>query len=151
MKSLVSLCCDARAMIDRTAPELTFFCVLCGQTCTTKEERTGFDAPHKSTGEAKLFREIWDSNPHRCMVCKTPIKYARPENFSHLLPKGNFPDYQTDIRNVVLKCDECHATWHREPKGLLLADERWAPWVQRYELLKREAYRKGRFVETDTE
>lgn len=66
----------------------------------------------KPTGEAQVFREIWDERPHECEACGQPIHEATASNFSHLLPKNAYPDLQKDKRNIRIKCAPCHKLWH---------------------------------------
>ena len=96
-------------------------------------------APRKPTGEKAVFREIWDERPHHCEVCKVAIREATASNFSHLLPKGSYPDYRLDKRCIVLKCEACHEVWHKEGPGNLMHLVGWAPVCDRYYELKREA------------
>lgn len=97
----------------------------------------------KSSGQAALFRKIWDKRPHRCITCSTHIHEARAENFSHVLPKGAYPEYKLDERNVVLQCGRCHQNWHiygkelRELRGwskfFQLYDDLWEEMSDKYE------------------
>jgi hypothetical protein len=74
-------------------------------------------------------------------VCKVGIYEARAENFSHLLPKNAYPDYQLDERNIILKCKTCHDKWHQHYEGLYFSPG-WKWVVERYLELKKEAYAK---------
>jgi hypothetical protein len=99
-------------------------------------------APRKPTGEAALFKEIWEEREHKCEVCGTELSEAGPSNFSHLLPKGTYPDYRLDKRNIVIKCLTCHDIWHREgPKNLLYVFG-WYKVCNWYYILRREANTK---------
>mgnify|MGYP002737672136 CR=1 FL=1 len=96
-------------------------------------------APRKPTGEKAVFREIWDERPHHCEVCKVAIREATASNFSHLLPKGTYPEFRLDKRNIVLKCEACHEVWHKEGPGNLMLLVGWTDVCDRYYELKREA------------
>lgn len=65
---------------------------------------------------------------------------------SHLLPKGTYPDYRLDPRNVVMVHPLEHAQWEqvRDRDELLRREPRWRPIVERYEELLREAHQKDR-------
>lgn len=101
-------------------------------------------APRKPTGEAALFKEIWEEREHKCEVCGTELSEAGPSNFSHLLPKGTYPDYRLDKRNIVIKCRPCHDAWHSEGPKNLMFSKGWDEVCDRYFELKREANTKSR-------
>lgn len=103
-------------------------------------KRSKMKTARKPTGEAALFREIWDSRPHQCEVCGTPIHEAGPANFSHLLPKNAYPEFRLDPRNVILKDTRCHDLWHQHHTGLRYSHG-WGWVCDRYNELKLEAYR----------
>ena len=88
-------------------------------------KRSKLKSKRKPTGEAALFRTLWENLPHECEVCKVYIHEATAGNFSHLLNKGTYPEFRLDPRNVVLKCSSCHDLWHQHGAGGL----RWSfPW-----------------------
>lgn len=92
----------------------------------------------KSSGQADVFKQIWDSRPHRCEVCNTPIHEARAINFSHILPKGGYPSMKLDPRNIEIWCADCHEGWtmgSRKSSNTI----GWMRVLDKYEQLKREA------------
>lgn len=93
-------------------------------------KRTPLKAKRKASGQAKVFKAIWDSRPHWCEVCWATIQQPRPENFSHLLPKGAYPELKLDERNIVLKCRDCHNLWHRHGASGLRYSFSWVRIVQ---------------------
>ncbi|MFO0190324.1 MAG: hypothetical protein ACK54F_03645 [Planctomycetia bacterium] len=95
----------------------------------------------KATGEKEVFREVWEERPHNCEICGVFIKEARAINFSHALPKGKFPEYRLDKRNIFLKCEECHQRWHTWGKELRTSSK-WGKFFTRYDNLYEEAYQK---------
>lgn len=151
---LLSTCCKAPAKPDISGDGTgMYFCTSCVKPCDVKSERSGFGSRlstlskvRKPTGERALFVELWAKAGGKSEV--SGAKLYPPEHAlfvhqgSHLLPKGTYPDYRLDPRNVVMITPEEHETWHREPKGVLLADPRWAPIVARYKALQREAETK---------
>lgn len=96
-------------------------------------------APRKPTGEKAVFEQIWAERTHHCEVCKVSIQEATASNFSHLLPKGTYPDFRLDKRNIILKCEACHEVWHKEGPGNLMFNHRWADVCDTYYQLKRKA------------
>lgn len=92
----------------------------------------------KSSGQAAVFRSIWDSRPHRCEVCDTPIHEPRAINFSHILPKGAYPEYKLDPRNIEIWCADCHNKWtDKEDAGVMSLG--WLRVLGKYNELMREA------------
>lgn len=94
----------------------------------------------KPTGEKEVFRRIWDAadGNAKCLTCGTAITEGRAINFSHLLPKGKYPEYRLDKRNIVLQCSGCHMKWHMY--GSELREHRkWNQFFLRYDDLWDEA------------
>lgn len=63
----------------------------------------------KPTGEAALFKEIWEEREHICINCKVylgeePIVHY----FSHRLGKKAHPELRLDKDNIDLLCRDCH-------------------------------------------
>ena len=93
----------------------------------------------KPSGQKQVFERIWNSRPHKCEVCDATILQPAPWNFSHLLPKGAYPEYKLDERNVVLKCKGCHDKWHSMGPKNLIPLKQWMMVCAKYFKLKREA------------
>ena len=63
----------------------------------------------KPTGEANVFREIWNEREHICSNCGLHLgNDARSFYFSHIKPKGKYPELRLDKNNIELLCYECH-------------------------------------------
>lgn len=93
----------------------------------------------KPTGEAPVFREIWEEREHKCLTCSASIHEARAVNFSHVLPKYKYPEFRLDKRNIVLQCEYCHNKWHHY--GNELREQRkWNKFFSIYDDLHEEAY-----------
>ena len=148
----LSLCCSARVKVN--VRDGGYLCSKCGEDCTTKTERTGFGSKpstlskvRKVTGERELFVGLWAKCGGKSEVSGEKLPDPASPLFhycgSHLLPKGTYPDYRLDPRNVVMMTPQEHERWHAEPKGLLMVDDRWKPIVERYLALKREAETKN--------
>ena len=71
---------------------------------TTKRKKI-----RKPTGEAALFKEIWEQRPHVCANCRDYLgKEARAHYFAHIKPKSTHPELRLDPDNVMLLCSSCH-------------------------------------------
>lgn len=63
----------------------------------------------KTTGEARVFKEIWDEREHVCSNCGAPLpEPMRTYYFSHRLSKKRRPDLRLEKANIDLHCFECH-------------------------------------------
>tara|TARA_R110000803_G_scaffold210835_1_gene284172 strand:+ start:41571 stop:42074 length:504 start_codon:yes stop_codon:yes gene_type:complete len=63
----------------------------------------------KVTGEREMFSLIWDTRPHICTNCEESLgSEARVHYFSHIKPKGKYPELRLDPNNIKLLCIECH-------------------------------------------
>jgi 5-methylcytosine-specific restriction endonuclease McrA len=71
----------------------------------TKDERVQFYR------EVKL--PVMRMADYRCAICGK--KTYRQAQLHHVLPYTFFPEYETDIRNVMLLCVGCHNEVHRNP------------------------------------
>ncbi len=72
----------------------------------------------KSTGELEVFIIIWDTRCHYCTNC---CGYLGDEMnasfFSHVRPKGMFPQLRLEVFNIELLCFDCHYIWGNRGKG----------------------------------
>lgn len=66
----------------------------------------------KTTGEKKLFLEIWEERPHFCVKCGLFLG-SEPKvfYFSHIKSKGAHPELRLDKKNIELLCYDCHYAW----------------------------------------
>jgi 5-methylcytosine-specific restriction endonuclease McrA len=63
----------------------------------------------KPTGERDMFIEIWDSRPHICTNCGDPLgNEPKVHFFSHIKPKGKYPELRLKKSNIKILCIECH-------------------------------------------
>ena len=99
-------------------------------------------SPKNKGGQVALFKRIWGSRPHKCEVCGVRIEEATASNFSHLLPKGTYPDFKLREDNIVIKCKECHDNWHLWGQAVLAHNPRWKKVVEKFRMLRAEAYAK---------
>jgi 5-methylcytosine-specific restriction endonuclease McrA len=81
----------------------------------------------KPTGEAKVFREIWNDREHFCAVCDRHIDEPTASNFSHLFSKAEIPKLRLDKRNIEIWCQPCHDEWHANAAVRLIDMPKWRP------------------------
>ena len=92
-----------------------------GKEATTKKlvfsTRAGFKNPRpkprkRTTGEAVLFRMVWETRPHQCTNCEANLgSEARTFYFAHILPKSTHPERRLDPLNIRLLCLDCHTAY----------------------------------------
>lgn len=83
--------------------------------CRTKAIKHQFK--RKKTGEAELFRQIWEERGHCCTNCKAFLgSQPRTFFFAHIKPKGNYPELRLDPTNIRLLCLECHRAYDQGTK-----------------------------------
>lgn len=71
----------------------------------------------KSTGEKKLFLEIWNERIHYCINCNEYLgNEAKAHYFSHIKPKGLYPELRLDKSNIQLLCFDCHYAYDFQSK-----------------------------------
>lgn len=71
--------------------------------------RSAVKKKYRATGEAKVFREIWETRPHVCTNCKAYLgSEAKAIFFSHIKRKSQYPKLRLDPNNIELHCAECH-------------------------------------------
>ncbi len=63
----------------------------------------------KPTGEADLFKEIWEEREHICHNCKISLG-SDPKTFffMHIKAKGAYPSLRLEKSNIALSCFDCH-------------------------------------------
>lgn len=70
--------------------------------------------PRKVTGEAALFKEIWDEREHICHNCKIPLgDEMKTFFFMHVKSKGAHGKLRLVKTNVKLACYDCHTAYDR--------------------------------------
>lgn len=110
--------------------------------------RTKFKRVFKPTGELELFTELYFLQSGKSALSGQDLLPPGHPLFhhqgSHLLPKGTYPDFRLDHRNVVMILPTEHDTWERikNKEVLIAADPRWKNITDMYDSLKLEAYNK---------
>ena len=95
----------------------------------------------KKTGELEMFKEIWSIKPkHFCQNCSRELpKWLHPIFFSHILPKGKFPEHRLNKDNIKIVCGECHQLWEFSTldklKDYKLTEAQWGL-IEKYNYLR---------------
>ncbi len=78
----------------------------------------------KKTGEADLFKTIWDQREHKCTNCQIGLgDEMNVFYFAHIVPKGREPSLRLDSNNIRLLCKLCHITFDHGTKEQFEARE----------------------------
>lgn len=84
-----------------------------------------------TTGELALFREVWNERKHMSEVSGKPLVDTDDRfwisQFSHILPKGLYPEFRLLKENIVLQTALEHKAWGTK-QYTLVDDTDWA-WV----------------------
>lgn len=67
----------------------------------------------KRTGQAKVFRKIWETRDHHCEICGVSLTEPMHWNFAHVYPKGQYPQWRLAEWNIALLCIDCHQAAER--------------------------------------
>lgn len=109
----------------------------------TPMKRVEFKKKRKSTGEMKLFKELWESRPHRCFVTGVELEFSHHICF-HILGKGAFPKYRLNPDNIIFVNAQYHTDWHTMSREKLFQkDNRWVYIFKMYDLLKQAYLSEG--------
>lgn len=96
-------------------------------------------SPRKSSGQAAIFKEIWDERPH---VSQISGEYLGEEMnvffFSHVLSKGAFPAFKLLKENIWLETPSEHIEWENGDRSHPKFKEK----LKEYERLKRMYYER---------
>lgn len=66
-------------------------------------------AKKKKGSEKKMFFEIWEEREHICTNCENHLgDEPLAHYFSHVKPKGLYPELKYDKANIQLLCLKCH-------------------------------------------
>lgn len=149
MSKLLSSCCQVTAKVN--VRDGGYFCSKCGKDCGASEKKSGLTtkstlkAERKSSGERELFVMLWAKCNGKSEASGKKLLPPEHSMFhhqgSHLLPKGAFPDYKLDPRNVVMITPDEHEMWHHKPQEFRKKHPHIA---SRYDKLYLEAQRKNR-------
>lgn len=78
----------------------------------------------KPTGEAELFKQIWESRKHVSFVSGTNLgNELNVWYFAHVLPKSTYPKFRLNSENIVLLTPSEHVMYdHQTDKAKSLPE-----------------------------
>ena len=68
---------------------------------------------HNGIVDAKRIK--WAKTDGHCEICGVKIEKFNRVEIHHILPWWRFPKFETDQRNLLILCHDCHQTIHRNP------------------------------------
>jgi len=87
--------------------------------------KTPITRRRKSTGEAKIFKEIWSERPHFCQVTGLYLGEELDVRFmSHVMPKSIAPELRLDKRNIWIVHPDMHYEWDHGNRNLPVFTEK---------------------------
>lgn len=101
-------------------------------------------ANYEPTGELDFFNILAKDRPHVCYITGTPITGGiKPINCLHVLPKGQYPAWRLNPRNIVFAQAQCHVDEHSQPRSVLEARDdthgtRWKDYFKMQDEFKQE-------------
>ena len=73
------------------------------------------DQTRNHNGIVKTKEILWKKHDGRCQICGKKIDKYGHSQVHHVLSWWRFPEYETDERNLLLLCRDCHSHIHKEP------------------------------------
>ncbi len=73
------------------------------------------DQQRNHNGILDVKERLWQKHDGHCQICGKKIKKFSASQIHHVLNWWRFPEYETDERNLLLLCLECHSHIHKEP------------------------------------
>lgn len=111
----------------------------CENICKICKQEKVRNKAKKGKGEKELFLRIWAKRPHKSELSGEPLPLFDAWCFSHILPKGAYPELRLEEENIVLLTRQEHYEWHNVPESdLIKKDERWAAIFKKRDELKRK-------------
>ena len=87
------------------------------------------------TSQPKLFAHIWETRKHRSELSDAPLlpkgHFQWHWQFAHILPKGSYPKWKFEPKNIILCLPDEHSRQETFPEFIRRRDE-----------LKREYYKE---------
>lgn len=97
-------------------------------------------ANYAPTGEGDFFNILAKDRPHVCYITGTPITGGiKPINCLHVLPKGQYPAWRLNPRNIVFAQAQCHVDEHSQPRSVLEGrpDPEGSGWKRYFDLQRK--------------
>lgn len=76
-------------------------------------QRRDQERNHNGIVDAKRLK--WAKTEGHCEICGKKINKFSNSQVHHILAWWRFPEYETDERNLMLLCPECHRSIHLNP------------------------------------
>lgn len=73
------------------------------------------DQERNHNGIVRLKEKLWMKHDGHCQICGKKIDKFGHSQLHHVLSWWRFPLFETDERNLMLLCRDCHSHIHREP------------------------------------
>lgn len=73
------------------------------------------DNTRNHNGIVQAKQMLWDKYDGHCQICGKKIEMYGHSQVHHILSWWRFPQYETDERNIMLLCRDCHNHIHKEP------------------------------------
>lgn len=73
------------------------------------------DQERNHKGICDVKRKLWDKHDCCCEMCGKKIDKFCHSQVHHVLAWWRFPQFETDERNLMLLCPECHKHIHTDP------------------------------------
>lgn len=73
------------------------------------------DQERNHNGIVRLKEKLWRKHDGHCQICGKKIDKFGHSQLHHVLSWWRFPQFETDERNLMLLCRDCHSHIHREP------------------------------------
>jgi hypothetical protein len=73
------------------------------------------DQARNHNGIVQVKNMLWKKYDGHCQICGKKIEKYGYSQLHHILNWYRFPEYETDERNLLLLCRDCHSHIHKEP------------------------------------
>lgn len=73
------------------------------------------DQTRNHNGIVQVKNMLWKKHDGHCQICGKKIEKFGYSQLHHILNWWRFPEYETDERNLLLLCSDCHSHIHKEP------------------------------------
>ena len=73
------------------------------------------DQERNHKGIVEIKRKLWEKNNGCCELCGKKIEKFSSSQVHHILSWWRFPQFETDERNLLLLCRDCHSHIHKDP------------------------------------
>lgn len=73
------------------------------------------DQERNHNGIVKVKEMLWKKHDGHCQICGKKIDKFGHSQLHHILSWWRFPQFETDERNLMILCRDCHNNIHKEP------------------------------------